>query len=85
MMMIKASRKDECGAPTSTGASPLDACRPLVVIQNPEKVINGYFCSKIQIHQLMNNQLKTFVTTFIHSVIILITFAFDIKKKGNAV
>ena len=75
MMMIKASRKDECGAPTSTGASPLDA----------EKVINGYFCSKIQIHQLMNNQLKTFVTTFIHSVLILIPFAFDIKKKGNAV
>jgi hypothetical protein len=37
MMMISASKKDEWGAPTRTGASALVACRPLIVIRNPEK------------------------------------------------
>jgi hypothetical protein len=37
MMMMRASRNEECGAPTKTGASSLDACWPFTVMKNPEE------------------------------------------------
>ena len=61
MMMIKASRKDEWGAPTSTGASALVACRPFVVIQKPEKNLSKHSLSKVLRQQRRLNQSFEFV------------------------
>ena len=38
MMMIRASRNEEWGAPTKTGASSLEACWPFTVMKNPEMI-----------------------------------------------